>query len=127
MKIEHVAFQVADPAAMAAWYVEHLGFTIRRSGEGPAFGRFLADGSGCVMLELYRNPAAPVPDYRSIDPILLHVAFVCDDLPATVDRLVVAGAERLSGPSQSGGDQFAMLRDPWGLAIQLVRRAEPML
>jgi hypothetical protein len=25
------------------------------------------------------------------------------------------------------GDKLAMLRDPWGLAIQFVRRAEPML
>jgi hypothetical protein len=24
------------------------------------------------------------------------------------------------------GDQFAMLRDPWGLALQLARRARPL-
>jgi hypothetical protein len=25
------------------------------------------------------------------------------------------------------GDQFAMLRDPWGLALQLARRARPLV
>ena len=31
MKIEHIALQVADPAAMADWYVKHLGFCVRRA------------------------------------------------------------------------------------------------
>ena len=35
MKIEHIAFQVADPAAMADWYAEHLGFCVRRSSDEP--------------------------------------------------------------------------------------------
>ncbi|GAI31566.1 unnamed protein product, partial [marine sediment metagenome] len=26
-----------------------------------------------------------------------------------------------------GGDEIAILRDPWGVAIQFVKRAEPML
>jgi hypothetical protein len=25
------------------------------------------------------------------------------------------------------GDQFVMLRDPWGIPLQLVKRAQPML
>jgi glyoxylase I family protein len=28
MKIEHIAFNVADPVAVAAWYAEHLGLTV---------------------------------------------------------------------------------------------------
>ena len=30
MRIEHVAFNVPDPLAMARWYVEHLGFEVKR-------------------------------------------------------------------------------------------------
>jgi hypothetical protein len=26
-----------------------------------------------------------------------------------------------------GGDDLAMLRDPWGFPVQLVRRAKPMI
>jgi catechol 2,3-dioxygenase-like lactoylglutathione lyase family enzyme len=127
MKIEHVAFQVADPAAMAAWYVEHLGFSVRRSSDEPVVARFLADVSGAVMLEVYRNPKAGVPDYASMDPLLLHVAFVCEDVPAAVARLTAAGASRVSGPETLGGDELAMLRDPWGLPIQLAKRKRAMI
>jgi glyoxylase I family protein len=122
MKIEHVAFQVADPAAMAQWYVKHLGFSVRRSSESPVVARFIADISGEVMLEIYHNPKVPVPDYPAMDPALLHVAFVCDNLPETVARLAAAGATLVSGLQILGGDELAMLRDPWGLPIQLAKR-----
>src|SRR5687768_18536629 len=94
MKIEHVALQVEDPAGMARWYVEHLGCTIARVGDAPAFMHFLRDGAGTSMLELYRNPRVAVPDYASMDPMLVHVAFVSTDPAADRDRLVAAGATR---------------------------------
>ena len=128
MKIEHVALQVSDPAAIADWYVRHLGCTIARSGLEPVSVRFLKDASGLSMIELYRNPRAPIPDYRTMDPMLLHVAFVSDDPAADRDRLLAAGAtldENLV--TTPAGDQLLMLRDPWGLALQLVKRAEPMI
>ncbi len=43
-------------------------------------------------------------------------------------RLVAAGATHVSGPEVvAGGDEVAMLRDPWGICVQLVKRAQPML
>ena len=30
MKIEHVALNVEDLLSLARWYVEHLGFTVKR-------------------------------------------------------------------------------------------------
>ena len=116
MKIEHVAFQVADPAAMADWYAKHLGFCVRRSSDEPVVARFMADVSGAVMLEVYHNPKIPVPDYASMDPARMHVAFLCDDLPGTIARLAAAGASLVGGPETLGEDELAMLRDPWGLA-----------
>lgn len=127
MKIEHVALQVGEPAAMADWYVRHLGFQVRRSTDTPVAARFLADDSGAVMLELYYNPQFPVPDYKNMSPTIMHVAFVCPDVAGTVERLLAAGATHLSGPEVSGGDEFAMLRDPWGLPIQLALRKNPMI
>ena len=128
MRIEHIALQVSDPIAMADWYVKHLGCSIARSGPEPAFIRFLKDGAGSSMIEIYRNPKVPVPDYRSMDPLLVHVAFVSDDLPADRDRLIAAGAtlaeDRITTPA---GDELLMLRDPWGLSLQLAKRTDPML
>ncbi|NLF32295.1 MAG: VOC family protein [Planctomycetes bacterium] len=128
MRIEHVAFNVGDPVAMARWYVEHLGFAIVRAGDGPPYGHFLADGSGTVMVEFYCNPAAAVPDYTAIDPIVLHLALVSDDVEADWRRLLAAGATPVDPPGPTAaGDRVAMVRDPWGLAIQLARRVRPMV
>ena len=128
VKIEHFALQVPDPGAMADWYVKHLGFSIARKGGEPSHARFLADTSGSVMLEIYRNPAATVPDYLKADPLLMHVAYACDNPAADRDRLVQAGAavvdDLMTTPS---GDAIVMLRDPWGVPIQLVQRAKPMI
>jgi len=128
MKIEHFALQVAEPIAMADWYVRHLGFSIARSGGEPTHARFLKDSTRGVMIEIYRNPQATVPDYDSMNPLLLHVAFVSSDLRGDRDRLVKAGARVVEDVSTTAaGDEILMLRDPWGTAIQFVKRSSPML
>ncbi len=128
MKIEHLALNVKDPVAMADWYVANLGMRIARQEGAPVHARFLADSSGAVMLEVYHNAAEPVPDYFAMRPATLHLAFCAQDVLAEAQRLVSAGASVFSEPGQlPSGDTAAMLRDPWGLSVQLVRRAKPML
>jgi predicted enzyme related to lactoylglutathione lyase len=69
-----------------------------------------------------------VPDYRNTDPFVLHIAFGVPDVATARDRLVAAGATTVGDVQISpAGDHLAMLRDPWGLAIQLVRRETPMI
>ncbi len=127
MKFEHVALQVAEPAAVADWYVEHLGMKIVRSGGPPGHARFIADATGRTVLEIYRNPNHPVPDYASASPVLLHVAFAVENLEAERARLVSAGATiELEFETNPLGDAMCMLRDPWGLPLQLVQRTKPM-
>ena len=128
MKIEHTAYQVEDPEALARWYVAHLGLTIKRAQSAPPFGVFLADDGDAVMLEFYRQPHLPVPDYRAVDPLILHLAFWADDVPGTRARLLAAGATAVGDVvTNDQGDEVAMLRDPWGLPVQLVRRERAML
>ncbi len=128
MKIEHLGIQVPEPAAMADWYVKNMGFSIKRSSDDPVPVRFIADGSGKVMIEIYRNPKVGVPDYTTIDPLTLHIAYSCENVPRVMEKLSKAGAKLISGPENlPNGDQLAMLRDPWGVVIQLCRRANPMV
>lgn len=128
MKIEHLAFNVADPLALARWYVEHLGFTVKRRMVEPPYAHFLADDSGTVMLEVYGNPDAPQLDFKNVQPPALHIAFLSADLPTDVKRLVSAGASIVADVhTLPTGDTFAMLRDPWGLPLQLVKRLTPMI
>jgi catechol 2,3-dioxygenase-like lactoylglutathione lyase family enzyme len=128
MKIEHFALQVADPVAMADWYVQHLGCSVARALGEPAHTRFLRDGSGAVMVELYRHPRVAVPDYAAMDPLLVHLAFLSDHPAADRDRLVAAGARVVDDLATTpAGDELVMLRDPWHVALQLVKRGTPML
>jgi catechol 2,3-dioxygenase-like lactoylglutathione lyase family enzyme len=128
MKIEHVAFNVPDPIAMAKWYEANLAMRTVRSFGPPTNTRFVADASGQTVIEIYHNPVAPVPNYRGTDPLVLHVAFVVDDVGATRTRLLQAGATAEGEVTVAGnGDRLAMLRDPWGFAVQLVKRITPMV
>ncbi len=127
MKLEHVALNVADPVAMARWYAENLGLSIARSMPAAPFTHFLADDGGSVLIEIYRNPPDAVPDYRSMDPLQTHLAFVSADPDADRGRLVAAGASFVKAEDLADGSRLIMLRDPWGLALQLCRRARPML
>ena len=83
MLIEHIAFNVPDPVAMADWYCLHLGMQVVRSFEAPNFGRFLADSRQGTTLEFYRNPQVAVPDYAAQDARVMHIAFEVIDLDAT--------------------------------------------
>jgi catechol 2,3-dioxygenase-like lactoylglutathione lyase family enzyme len=128
MKIEHAAYQVGDPVRVADWYVRHLGMTLKRAQDVAPFGRFLADDGDSVMLEFYYNPAVALPDYANIDPLVLHLAFTTDEIATTRERLIAAGATAVGDITTSPlGDRLAMLRDPWGFAVQLVTRAAPMI
>lgn len=128
MRIEHVAFNIDDPVAMAQWYVEHLGFQVKRGMSEPPYGHFLVDSTGTSMIEIYANRSAPIPDYKAQHPGTLHLAFVSNNVDADVKRLEAAGA-RLDGEitHTPSGDVVCFLRDPWGFVLQLVHRAEPML
>lgn len=127
MKLEHVALNVQDPPAVAAWYGRHLGLTPVRAMDAPPYTHFLADDGGTVLLEIYNNPADAVPPYARMDPLLLHLAFVSDDPSHDQSRLLAAGASFVSEQRLGDGTHLVMLRDPWGLAFQLCKRGTPML
>ena len=92
LNLEHFACNVSDPAAMAGWYVEHLGMRIvRQSSEAPHI-HFLADAAGRAVIEIYRNASDPIPDYAAMNPMRFHVAFATDDPDASRAALVAAGA-----------------------------------
>jgi glyoxylase I family protein len=127
MKIEHFALNVEDPVAMAQWYSEQLGLRIVRQMKAHPFTTFLADGSGRIMIEIYKNPADEVPPYRTMNPLLVHLAFVSEAPERDMARLLEAGATLDSELHLDDGSYLIMMRDPWGLAIQFCKRAMAML
>lgn len=128
MRLEHVAFLVHDPAEVAAWYEAHLGMKVVRRAGAPMFAHFLADDSGLSLLEFYQHPTIAVPAYADVDPWIHHIAFAVTEIEATLARLVAAGGTAIGDPlSNPAGDVAVFVRDPWGVALQLVKRQEAML
>jgi glyoxylase I family protein len=128
MRLEHVALNVADPDAMARWYTSHLGMQIVRHIPTPNATYFLADSARMSVIEIYHNPAAPVPDYAAFSPLALHLAFSSSDMEADIARLVAAGATHVAPIDVTpAGDRLTFLRDPWQVAIQLAQRKTPLL
>ena len=128
LNVEHVACNVTDPVAMAAWYVEHLGMRIVRRIPTPPYIHFLADASGRTVIEIYTNPTAdPVPDYAAMHPMRFHLAFAAPDPDAARAALVAAGATFVDEQTLADGSRLLMLRDPWGLPLQLCKRTTPLL
>ncbi len=125
MKFEHIALNVPDSVGMADWYVRYLGMSIVRSSDDEPYGRFLADDSGRVVMEIYSNRNAPIPDYRQVHPLSLHRAFAVADADAERDRLMLAGAVAVDEIRPPDGSKIYMLRDPWGVPLQLCERANP--
>lgn len=117
MKLEHFAIDVPDAEAFKAWWCENLGM---RVSDNPGF---IMDDSGQAGLEIYRTGETPsAPDYKAMNSMTLHVAFASDDVKADVDRLVAAGATLEQLKLDNPAFHMAILRDPWGVAIQLCRR-----
>ncbi len=127
MKIEHFAINVEDPQAMVSWYEENIGLKVVKQIREAPHTAFLADDSERVMLEIYNNPADEVPDYNNMDPLILHLAFVSENPGEDKEKLIKAGATVVSDDCLDDGSHLVMLRDPWGICIQLCKRNTSML
>ncbi len=127
MKIEHFAFNVKDPEAVTEWYCANLGFSVARKMEGGPRTHFLKDSSGQVMVEIYNNPPDEVPPYADMNPLLLHLAFVCENPEEKRAELEKVGATFVEEVKPNDGSHLVMMRDPFGFSIQLCKRGVPML
>ncbi len=121
---EHTAYNVHEPDKAAAWYAAHLDMDIVRAQPTGIMAHFIADKQRRFCWEFYTNPLGPIADQRAINPYTQHVAFAVDDMAAEQARLLAAGCNPDGDVTHTpAGDQLLFLRDPWGLTIQLVKRA----
>ena len=125
MTFEHFALNVPDVRAQAAWWMENLGLTVARKRDDVPYTHFVADGTGRVFIELYSNPSAAMPDYRKMNPLVFHVAFVSTDALAEKARLETVGAKFVLEDKLPDGSSLVMMQDPWGVALQFCLRVKP--
>lgn len=127
MIFEHFALNVSNPVEMGNWYVNNLEMKIVRSIEKAPFARFLADKTGRVVVELYSNSSAKIPEYKNAHPLEFHFAFMVEDVLHLKDKLLSAGATLEEELKLDDGSHLIMLRDPFGVPLQLCKRGTPMM
>jgi catechol 2,3-dioxygenase-like lactoylglutathione lyase family enzyme len=127
MKFEHFALNVSDAPAASDWYEANLGLKIVKKMTESPYMTFLADDSGTVMIEIYSNPKGETLDFEKLHPLAVHVALVSANPNTDRDRLIEAGAKLISDDVLPDGSHLIMLRDPWGICLQLCKRATPMI
>lgn len=127
MIFEHFALNVEQPVEIAKWYVDNLNMKVVRNLDKPPYTHFLADTSGRVIMELYKNDKAKIPDYKNAHLLEFHFAFVVDDAESIKQKLITVGAKLEEDLKLEDGSHLATLRDPFGLCVQLCERANPMM
>jgi len=127
MEFEHFALNVTDPLAIADWYVENLSMKVVFGQKKKPFMTFLADKTGRVVVELYNNSAAEVPSYEQKHHLEFHFAFKAENAEDLKNRLLTKGCSLVEETKLKDGSHLVMLRDPWGLALQLCQRATSLV
>lgn len=134
--LDHVGLSVADLDRQVAWYAVALGLEQGASGGIPELGirlAFLVDPTHGWSLELLERDGS-TPGLQASDPpaALLtrgygHICLQVDDLDATYERLLAAGAASRMAPGAApeAGVRIAFVADPEGNLIELLDRSSP--
>ncbi len=127
MTFEHFALNVPKPVEMGQWYIDNCEMKLVKSKEEYPFTRFLADKSGQVVLEIYSNTSARIPEYSKQHPLEFHFALKVENPVKIKEKLIEAGAKVEEEIKLDDGSHLIMLRDPFGIPLQLVKRGKPLV
>lgn len=122
MVFEHLAINVEDVSAVVDWYVAHLGLKVVSAQNKLPFMTFLADSSDRVIMELYQKPDQQMLDFANMHPLTFHMAFISENAQEDRERLEKEGASFVEEVNKADGSHLVMLRDPWGMSLQLCQR-----
>jgi glyoxylase I family protein len=135
VRFAHVALVCDDPLAVERWYTEHFGFTRTRVYD-PGPGQVVMIRQGDIELEIFKaetpRPDGPPREAGPMYPCWRHIAFVVDDLDASLAGLGDATPVTL-GPLDMAayipGMRVAWVADPAGNIVELnqgyVDQADP--
>ena len=126
---EHVGMTSGNMDRTIDFYCALLGLTLAlRKGSSGGELAFLDTGSG--MLEV-SAPLAEISRSRDVPPHeagMRHLTFAFDDVEAMIVKLQGAGIEILEAPRPAFHTEMihrvAFVRDPDGIIVELVERAE---
>jgi glyoxylase I family protein len=119
--VDHVAIAAGDPARLADWYCETLGFRALSDNRKERPTRLLA-GPGGGMIEMMPDNQSPPPGRELFDRGLSHLAIRVADLDAALAWLRGRGIDVAEPAAAAGGGRVATFRDPEGNVVQIVER-----
>lgn len=126
MVFEHFALNVANPVEISAWYCDHLGLNKTFALEVPPFTTFLTDSANRVVCEFYHRPEATIFELKKEHPLTFHIAFESQNAKDDMDRLIREGCTLEEEVNPADGGHLVMLRDPWGIPLQICQRAKKL-
>ncbi len=128
---EHIGIAVSDMDRAIGFYRDLLGLKLilrkhdARTGSDMAF---LDAGGGQLELVTPAQGLAPASDLPPSQAGLRHITFTVDDVDETFARLIAAGVVALEAPRDAATRELlsrvAFVRDPDGIVVELVSRAE---
>jgi len=119
--LEHTAIASPNPAMLAEWYVQHLGFRINYEYDGNYFVR-APDGA---MLEIIPAEGERGPQ-KMKDPGIRHLAVSVDDFDAAHEQLRRSGVRFLTDAYVNQGNRLVFFTDGDGNILHLIQRANPL-
>tara|TARA_R100001369_G_scaffold62165_2_gene89157 strand:- start:4354 stop:4734 length:381 start_codon:yes stop_codon:yes gene_type:complete len=125
MVFEHIALNVKNVEDIKDWYVANVGLKVVSEQSQAPFMTFLEDSTGRVILELYHRPEEEITNFKTKHPLSFHMAFVSQNAEKDKTRLLDKGASFVEEITKEDGSHLVMLRDPWGMPLQLCHRAKP--
>lgn len=119
--IEHSAIASPDPAALAQWYVDTLGFVINYRGSTA----FFVKAPNGTMIEIIPAEGGRGPNTLK-SPGLRHLALTVADFESAYATLKRKNVTFLSEPQESKGNKVVFFTDPEGNILHLLQRATPL-
>lgn len=117
---DHVAITVKDFDRTIDWYVENMGFTVKRKIENKERGTRIAflEASGLAMLEFFGfiDPKRVIegPILKAEETGIKHISFFVEDMEGICKRLKKAGVEFITSTPER-----AVFKDPNGIVIEM--------
>jgi len=120
--IDHLAIAAKDPAELAAWYRDGLGFKIVFCNDKTPPTLLVAIPGG-GMLEIMPDNGRPVVKHELLDPGMRHLALRVTDFEAMHAKLQELQVTFVSDVVEaSGGGKLISFEDPEGNVLQTVQR-----
>ncbi len=119
--LEHTAIASPDPAGLAQWYVDMLGFHINFRYDQ----FFFVKAPNGTMLEIIPSEGQRGSNLPK-DPGIRHLAIAVQDFDAAHQQLKNAGVTFLGEPYDNQGNRLVFFSDRDGNILHLIQREKPL-